>query len=147
MQGVGQTITVNVAPTDPISTIQEQILEKKCLPKDKQFLTFCGKPLSPDNLVSAFSISRGGTLQLKVRATGRAADVERSYLILHGSTMHTVQLGSTITYAGLKEVLMPLTGIPADSQRIVYNFREWDNADALGEIPSHKVITVSRRLT
>ena len=61
--------------------------------------------------------------------------------------MHTVQLGSTITYAGLKEVLMPLTGIPADSQRIVYNFREWDNADALGEIPSHKVITVSRRLT
>ena len=60
------TFTVEVAPTDTVSTVEQDISNKISVPVDEQILTFRGSVLSTVLTLSDYNIQKESTLNLSV---------------------------------------------------------------------------------
>jgi len=66
----GKTITLDIEPFNTIQDIKSIIYDKEGVPQKYQRLTFAGKPLEDDRIVSDYNISKDATLHLFLKLNG-----------------------------------------------------------------------------
>ena len=71
----GNTITLEVEPTDSIGIIKQRIQDKESFPRDQQRLTFAGKRLEDAHTLSYYNIQEESTLHLVVHLREEASVV------------------------------------------------------------------------
>jgi ubiquitin len=66
----GGTITLEVEPSEFISSIKAKIQQKENIPVDQQSLIYAGKPLVDTNTLYDYGIQKDATLHLALRLRG-----------------------------------------------------------------------------
>lgn len=65
----GDTITLDVEPTDSIQIIKSKIFDQIGIPADQQTLMFANKVLEDNRTIADYNIPKDGTLLLTINAT------------------------------------------------------------------------------
>jgi hypothetical protein len=74
----GQTITLNVEPSDTMRLVKEKISEKLKIPCDDQCLTSATKPMVDRRTLAAYAVEPWSTLDLSLRVCGGGKPCEVS---------------------------------------------------------------------
>lgn len=67
---IGQTITLEVYPSDTVRTLKEKIQEKDDIPPDQQRLIYNGRQLEDEKKISYYDIQNLSTIHLLMRVFG-----------------------------------------------------------------------------
>ena len=67
---IGQTITLEVQPSDTVRTLKEKLRAKEDIPPDQQRLIYSGRQLEDEERLSYYNIQNLSTIHLVLRVRG-----------------------------------------------------------------------------
>lgn len=135
----GETITLEVKPSDTIGNIKAKIQEKIRIPHDEQALIFNEMVLDNIDTLADFNITKDSTLTLMRISTGHM----NIFINMASGKTIALKVKPSDTIYNVKSKILEKEGVPHNQQRLEYFGKALDDQPTLADYGIRKESTIN----